>query len=317
MRRACSFLFAPDEVLAFSTPSLTPLPVEFRGDIHKPNDLSGVAAVGDLLVIVSDEVKKPTVVQVLKKDGAGYVVFKDVPLTAAGKEEVDLEAIAAAGDMVYVTGSHSWARKIENGVIEEPKRKESREQVFRFKLNHDGTAGAVDGPISLTPVILSHPVLKAFFGVASKENGVDIEGLAVKDNRLYFGFRSPVLRHGFVPVVSCTWADPVGTAKTMYVKLGGRGIRDIEAVDGGFLVLAGPTGDGDGSFRVYFWDGTDQLPSGENGSQAQELGEFPDMGAGHPEALTVLKAEGNTYEMLLLCDGLPNGGPTLWKMTRP
>jgi len=41
------------------------------------------------------------------------------------------------------------------------------------------------------------------------------------------------------------------------------------------------------------------------------------MGKGKPEGLAVLKADGRTYDVLLLCDGLPKGGPTRWKLTRP
>ena len=117
--------------------------------------------------------------------------------------------------------------------------------------------------------------------------------------------------------MSCTWDNPADTAKVRYVRLDGRGIRDIAAVDGGFLILAGPVGDGDFSYRVYFWDGTDQLPGGDDSPKPQRLGEFPDMDKGKPEGLAVLKAAGKTYDLLLLCDGWPKGGPTLWKLTRP
>src|SRR6266508_350209 len=75
--------------------------------------------------------------------------------------------------------------------------------------------------------------------VASKENRVDIEGLAVKDGRLYFGFRGPVLRDGWVPILVTAW-DDVDAAEVRYVQLDGRGIRDIAVVDDGFLILAGP-----------------------------------------------------------------------------
>ncbi|MET0204430.1 MAG: hypothetical protein ABW276_08975, partial [Casimicrobiaceae bacterium] len=43
--------------------------VELRGDIEKPAHLSGIAVVGEFLLVVSDEAKNPTVVQVLQRDG--------------------------------------------------------------------------------------------------------------------------------------------------------------------------------------------------------------------------------------------------------
>jgi hypothetical protein len=290
--------------------------VKFRGEIDGPRDISGAVVVGDFLLIVSDEVKRPTALQVLKKDGASYEVVGNVELPA-GNDEVDLEAVAAEGRTVFVTGSHAWTRKIENGDIGVPKQKVSREQFFRFELEADGTAGPVAGPKSMTPAIEADPVLKGFVGMASKENGIDIESLAVQDGRLHFGFRGPVLRGGLVPVLSAAWDDPAGSAEVRYVRLDGRGIRDMVAVDGGFLLLAGPVGDADFSYRIYFWDGADQRSVEEDGPRAQRLAELADIGQGKPEALAVLKAKNRTYELLLLCDGVPKGGPMRFKLTRP
>src|SRR4051812_10843563 len=111
MRRTLLIVLALAGTTALSAPaegpSLTKLAdVGFRGEVEGPDDISGAAAVGDFLVVVSDEVKDPTVVQVLKKDGAGYKVVGGVKLPA-GKHEVDLEAAAADGETAYVTGSHA------------------------------------------------------------------------------------------------------------------------------------------------------------------------------------------------------------------
>jgi len=297
--------------------------VEFAGELFGGKEklltaVSGAEVVGNFLVLVSDEAKEPTVVQVLKATGAGYAAAGVVELPPLGDKEVDVEGIAAdrTTGFVYVTGSHCRARKID-GVVGEVERKKSREQFLRFKLGPDGKAGQIDGPKSLMPAIEKFPVLAAAAAGASKENGLDIEGLAVKDGRLHFGFRGPVLRHGFVPVLSCTWDDPAGTAQLRYVKLGGRGVRDLVGVGGGFLVLAGSVGDGDGSYRVYFWDGADQLPAGENGPGAKLLGEFADLGGAKPEGLVVLKEAGNVFEVVLVCDGVAKGGPTRWTLSRP
>lgn len=290
--------------------------VKIRGKIDEPDHLSGAAVVGKFLLVVSDEVKRPTRVQVLKKDGASYEVVGSVKLPA-GDDEVDLEAVAVDRRDVYVTGSHASTRKIENGQIEAPKRKESREHVFRFRLEADGTAQTVDSPKSITPAIQADPVLRGFVGMASKENGIDIEGLAAKDGRLYFGFRGPVLRGGLVPVLSTTWDDPVGAAQVRYVRLDGRGIRDLAAVEGGFLILAGPVGDGDVSYRVYFWDGADQRASEDEGPRPQRLAELPGTGPGKPEGLAVLEVRRRVYDLVLLCDGLPKGGLTRWQLPRP
>lgn len=286
--------------------------VKLHGDIDEPDHLSGAAVVGKFLLVVSDEAKHPTAVQVLNEDDASYKAGKTVELPA-GDDEVDLEAVAVDGRTVYVTGSHASTRKIKNGRIEAPKRKESREQVFRFRLEADGGAGVIERPKSLSAAIEGDPVLKGFVGMASKENGIDIEGLAVKDDRLYFGFRGPVLRDGLVPVLSATWDNLTRSAQVRYVRLDGRGIRDLVAVDGGFLILAGPVGDGDASYRVYFWDGNDQRAEDVRPQRLAELVAGP----GKPEGLAVLDADGGTYDVLLLCDGLPKGGLTRLRLSRP
>lgn len=296
--------------------------VDFHGELFGGrekwvNAISGGDASGDFLLLVSDEAKDPTIAQVLRRGTLGYDAAGVVKLPA-GNKEVDVEGIAIdrMNSMVYVTGSHSRVRKIEDGVIGEVKRKESREQFFRFQLKPDGTAGAVEGPKSLMPAITKNTVLQPFTSVASKENGVDIEGLAVNGDGLHFGFRGPVLRDGWVPVLSCTWDDPDHTAEVRYMRLGGRGVRDLAAVAGGFLVLAGPVGDGDGPYRVYFWDGNNQLSAGSASPGPQFLGEFSNLAGGKPEGLVVLKEEGLRYDILLLCDGLPGGGPTRWEIAR-
>lgn len=300
----------------FRNAKLAGAAVELRGDIAGTQSVSGAAVVGDFLLLVSDEVKDPTVVQVLKKDGATYKAIGQVRLPA-GDDEADLEAVAADGSMVYVTGSHASTRKIKGDEIDAPKRNPPREQFFRFKLNPDGTHGSVEGPKSLASAIETNPALKGMIGVASKENGIDIEGLAVKDNRLHFGFRGPVLRGGWVPVVSTTWENPKGDAQVRFVQLDGRGIRDIAVVDQGFLILAGPVGDADFSYRLYLWDGVDELPRGEDGPKPLRLAEFSDLGKGKPEGLAVLGAQGKSYDILVVFDGVPNGTPMRWRVTRP
>jgi hypothetical protein len=300
------------------TPGFTKLgAVEFRGKIQGENDVSGVALAGEYLVIGSDEAP---VVHVLKTDGAAYTVVADVPL-GEPDADTDIEGVAAEGNTVYVTGSHNKVRFIGarggGGVSPvEDKPRPSRDQVFRFTLGPDGTPGPVE-VMSLRAVLDAHPILKQFVPVASKENGIDIEGLAAKNGRLYFGFRGPVLRDNWVPILSCTFGKEPGDVKVAYARFGGRGVRDLVAVKDGFLVLAGPVGDGDQSSQIYFWDGSDGLAGAKEPPRPRPLAELPEFGRGKPEGLAVLKEEGKSYELLLVCDGLPKGGATRWRLTRP
>ena len=158
-----------------------------------------------------------------------------------------------------------------------------------------------------------------FSRVPSKENGIDIEGLAFHQGLLYAGFRGPVLRDNYVPVLTFQFATPVVQANLLFVNLGGRGIRDLTAVQGGFLVLAGPVGDGPGSYQVYFWNGQDCLPgrreAGEVG-QIRLLGEVQVEPEAKAEGITVVAESASVYEVIIVYDGSKNGGATRFRMPK-
>ena len=111
------------------------------------------------------------------------------------------------------------------------------------------------------------PHLAAFLSIPGKDNGFDIEGLAVSGDRIFMGLRGPVLRGWAVLLeVSVTAADPFRLKlketgpdgrpyKKHFLDLNGLGVRDI-CVDGNdLLVLAGPTMNLDGPVGVFRWRG--------------------------------------------------------------
>lgn len=300
--------------------------VEFIGIIEDSDNLSAVGVIGDFLIIGGDEGNQ---VQVLKRQGTNYIVVGNITLNA-NAEEIDIEGIACEGDQVYVVGSHSWKRKKINlnksyeenrQIILSPKSvkpEPDRDRLFRFSLDVDGNASVIE-ETSLRLILDTNVVLKIFSQIPSKENGVDIEGIAVRDGNLYIGFRGPVLRENWVPVLKCQFTKPIAEADLVFVNLGGRGIRDMTRVDNGFLVLAGPVGDGPGSYQVYFWDGEDCLPGsravGKVG-QLNLLGEIPSDGDGKAEGLALLKESDSDYEVLIVFDGKENGAPTRFSITK-
>lgn len=345
---AAGVSFAPSDIpgkaksLWLTTPALLGLPrkgivrvgpVAFDGEIKGAEDLSAAEVVGDLLVLGSDETN---CVQILKRNGEGYqVVGADVILNAAAKE-IDIEGIASDGAWVYVLGSHAWKRKKlkasntyakNKKALEEVTREKDRECVCRFRLAADGSASAVE-QTSLRAVLDEHPVLKSLATVAGKENGIDLEGLTVRDGWLYAGFRSPVLRSspdfdgGFVPVLKFRFASPVASAQTetLYLSLQGRGVRDLARVRDGFLVLAGPSGEAAMSTQVYHWDGNDCLPGSERPQPLGKLtllGELPDDSKGAAETLALLNEDAAGYEVLIVYDKIMNGAATRYWIPRP
>jgi hypothetical protein len=96
----------------------------------------------------------------------------------------------------------------------------------------------------------------------------------------------------------------------------GRGIRDIEAVDNGFLLLAGPDdtqAHQSVGWTLAWWDGKPSpTPVTPKVLASLDLSKVPLGDCDKeikPEAITVLKETPSSFEVLLLSDGMCDGGP--------
>lgn len=94
----------------------------------------------------------------------------------------------------------------------------------------------------------------------AKENGLDIEGLAVTRNRIFLGLRGPVLGPYAIVLEMETKVSNGALAivevdghlcRPHLIDTGGLGIRDLAMHPKGLLVLAGPTLDMEGPFELY------------------------------------------------------------------
>ena len=334
-----SICLSPQQVRAEIT--LVADPIEISGTIKKPRDISALAIVGNRLVIGSDET---SFVQVLNERANGYTVPSDegkVPIILpysefANADEVDIEGIAAENNTVYVIGSHARVRpggdahkekyKENRKNLDEPPSKFERAEDFgarnivaKFELDSSGVARNLENA-SLKEVLDATYPFKLFRDIPSKENGIDIEGLAVRHGKLYAGFRGPVLRGNFVPILEFEFSNPVASKRVLYVKLQGRGVRDMVAVKEGFLILAGPVGDGAQSYQIYLWNGEDVVCGKDRPDAAKNivlLGEVPNIPAGaKPEGITVMNQADSAYTVLMAFDGLENGGLRRYSVTR-
>ncbi len=289
----------------------------FTGDLKDDDELSGIAFVGEFVVICSNEANS---VQVLRKDDGKYQLHETV-IIQQGKVDLDLESVAIEKNMVYVTGSHSRARligkknELNGGRVGTIQTYPTRDIVLRFPLDEQGRAGKIE-TMSLRKILDDHEVLKHFVPLASKENGIDIEGIAAKDGLLYFGFRGPVLRSNWVPILASPFDNPHGN-DVRYVQLGGRGIRDIAAVEDGFLILAGPVGDSDQAFQIYFWNGQSGLPENDSAGRAIHVCDVPKNGNGRAEGLGVRDEGKKTWKVVIVYDGLAKGDPTEFTLKKP
>jgi hypothetical protein len=246
-------------------------------------------------------------------------------LADKGGTEADIEGITAIGDTFYLTGSHGLAKN--SGEYQD-----NRHYCFRFKVDDQNGRKARDVEVSsLRGLIESEPVLKPYYKKVLQRKGVNIEGLASKDEKLYFGFRSPSIE-GRVFVVEIEPEELFDEKEEKAYKLhslelgGGLGIREIAAVKEGFLIIAGNAGSEPGDseepdtqtnvqdwepgrgFNLFFWDG---------GTQVQKIGEIPRENKGYKaEGMIVLEESNSAIDVLILFDGPAGGSPTIYRLLK-
>jgi Protein of unknown function (DUF3616) len=295
-------------------------------------NISGIALHDDFLILGSDE---EAALQVLNKSGQNtFLSDKAQRIVLDNSEkEVDIEGIAAGKKYIYVIGSHSRKRL---QVLEEKSSKKNhkrlakikiepnREQLFRLELDVEGqlVTGSFKS-LSLRDIIANHPVLSLFQSIPSKENGIDIEGIAVneKTNEIYLGFRGPVLRGNFTPVLVLTLDDGKFKQKKLkrelrYVNIGGRGIRGLTRTGDQFLILGGPVGDEPTPYYLYSWDGKDMVPGKDRpktSTHIKQLCEIPlPNSSAKAEGIEFLQQKEGKVHVLIVYDGVQNGGGTVF-----
>ena len=281
--------------------------VDLRGDIDAALGLSGAAVVCDYLILGADEGHK---LQVLARtrDGAGWKLQRNVAL-AKDDQEVDIEAITYGDGFLYVVGSHScrrrlmkpeWSLRKNLERFQSIDRHNSRNRLYRLPFNaKNGSIGKAE-KIDLSNRLRKDPLLDVFVGLPSKENGIDIEGMAYRDGQLHLGFRGPVLRGNHVPVMVFAFDHPKRYA-LRFVRLQGQGIRDLVALDGGFLIVSGPVNDAPGPFHLWWWDGEDQIPGkGRKVRDTVLLGAVSTPGGAKAEGLALLEHSATDAEVMLV-----------------
>jgi hypothetical protein len=223
-------------------------------------------------------------------------------------EEADIEGFDYAAGYLWVVGSHSLKRKkAEPGesaaknikCLAEISSDGNRFLLARLPLvPHNGTlapaskAKQKDGE-ELTAACLRGDTkgdellealredehLAPFFAIPGKDNGFDIEGLAVTEDRVFIGLRGPVLR-GWAVILelrveagkkhedrlklkSFKGDDGKQKYRKHFLQLNGLGVRDLVVDGDDLLILAGPTMDLDGPVTLFRW---------HHGTQTTEAG---------------------------------------------
>jgi hypothetical protein len=169
----------------------------------------------------------------------------------------------------------------------------------------------------LTEALGKDEHLGSFLAIPGKDNGFDIEGLAVAGERLFIGLRGPVLR-GWAVILEVELKEDNEHRSTLRLKaigpndrsyqkhflhLGGLGIRDLCAQGCDLLILAGPTLDLDGPVTIFRWPGGTE-PKGASVVPTSELERVLDVpygqGVDHAEGMALFSPDGGKARSLLV-----------------
>jgi hypothetical protein len=299
---------------------------------HPRQELSGAACTTrkppfTSCLIVNDETKYAQFFSItdttIKPDKVMRLRAKD----AAG--DPDGEGAAYDDGFFYITGSHGRARKNPN--------KSSVPSYVVFRIAVDKATGrpktiskdevvGVEETTRVHDAIHDSKDLLPYFNAPLDPKGANIEGIAVKNGRIYLGFRGPSVDDGDAFILSVD-ADHVFIekkkdadldAKTHRVKLGPKtGIRDMAAVDGGILILSGPVIDQPVVDQtvipsVFFWN--EQTGDLRRLAQLQIPDDLKEFKA---ETLLILRDEKDQpYRALVMFDGIDDGKPTEYHIPR-
>ena len=317
---------------------------------------------GSLLVVGADEVSH---IRILKKSGASqFTLLDDGNFALASDEtELDIEGIARNKEYTWVIGSHSMSRKSmlsPERLKQKQKQKQGNGEKLGEKYNHERIATVVVEPTrewlyrleidnngsvrrdsirrgSLRDIFANHPVLGRFQNIPAKENGVDIEGLAViaggvpQNTRLLVGLRGPLLRGPLAVVLDVSANEgnaddgrpilKIKLEKTHYLALGGRGVRGMSGMENkkdGYLILAGPVGGEPTSYMLYHWNGEDSVPEINTPDAKHNVTELcripPTQGVPRAKAEGVhfLLEEEGVVKFVIVYDSAINGAPTVF-----
>jgi hypothetical protein len=284
---------------------------------------------------------------------AKYLDLPERPKEGKKIEEADVEGLDYRDGYLWLVGSHSLKRKKPD--------KETVEENFEelSDVSSDGNRYLLariplvekDGAYTLEPesdrdgkkrvaaqlhcgktqsdltkALAEDRHLGGFLSIPGKDNGFDIEGLAVTDDgRVFIGLRGPVLR-GWAVVLQLELeedgekapknnaarlklkavnpGDPASPAyRKHFLNLGGLGIRDLCLHGSDLLILAGPTMDLDGPVTAFRWKEAAHLTK-ESLVPRDELEKVMDIpygqGEDHAEGITLFSPGGGEPGSLMV-----------------
>lgn len=336
--------------------SLKPMTIDRGFAVSKgiATDISGMACVGEgrprkclvvndenndaqFATIQADRIEVGDTVPLIGDEEDGRTLGSPPQDICKGKpkfKNLDGEGVAYAAPYFYVVGSHGCGRK--NGKfglssfilarVRVDARGQPVDDAGRALARKDFPQ-AVETTYRVSDLLQRAGKVAKFFGRDLKsENGLNIEGVAVSGDTIWFGLRAPV-RNGkkaylvggaiddlFKPGSKRSKAEP----EVVPLELDGRGIRDLAAFpDKRLLVLAGAAEGPEVTFRLLVVDPVKQkvtpvapLPAVTGRVDGETV-------TGKAEGVTVLDIAEDRAQIAVLFDGLANGAPHLATITIP
>jgi len=202
-------------------------------------------------------------------------------------QEVDLEGVSydPTTSSLWVTGSFALKRKRVRGASKKQDLKrletcvEEANRNLLARIPLQGAMPVKEGSASFKMRESGSKLLDMFShdkvlclalqaGVVSKENGFDVEGVAVIGDRIFIGLRGPVIDRQAIlleiryritkkgNLKACQIGQSQRKFRKHFLPLEGLGIRDLSVTqDGnGLLILAGTSMSQEGSYALYRWD---------------------------------------------------------------
>ena len=132
------------------------------------------------------------------------------------------------------------------------------------RLTGDLTSDALSNAIRNAEAGRGDMHLARFLDIPGKDNGLDVEGLAVAGEKVFVGLRGPVLR-GWAVILELSVDtsnssqlvlkefEPTRSYRKHFLDLAGLGVRELSIQGSDLLVLAGPTMVLDGPTILYRW----------------------------------------------------------------
>ena len=270
--------------------------------------------VGDVVPLIGDEEDDKTLGSPPKDICEGKPKFKNL----------DGEGVAYAPPYFYVVGSHGCGRNsgkfvLSSFILARVRVDRAGQPVDNAgrPLGREDFAQAVETSYRVSDLLQRAGKAAKFFGRNLKsKKGMNIEGVAVLGDTIWFGLRAPVRNNRkaylvggaiddlFKPGNKRSKAEP----EVVPLELDGRGIRDLAALpDNRLLVLAGAPEGREVTFRLLVVDPAKEsvTPVGPLPAVTRPVGCKP----GKAESVTVLDMADDKAQIVVLFDGLANGAP--------